>query len=55
MNKTNYNILKEMQKSEYVTFLKNALGFYHFLNNRGMRLAGGVNSKQKEGEYYESC
>lgn len=53
MNKTNYDIVKAMQKSEYVAFLKNALGFYHFLNNRGMKLVGGVNSKQKEGNFYE--
>ena len=47
MNKTNYNILKSMNKAEYVTFLKEALGFYHFLDNQGMQLQGSKNKSNK--------
>lgn len=53
MNTTNYNIVKNMQKREYIAFLKNALGLYHFLDNKGMKLIGGVNTKQKENNLYE--
>ena len=47
MNETNYNILKSMNKTEYVTFLKEALGFYHFLDNKGMQLQGSKNKSNK--------
>jgi len=52
MNKTNYSIVSNMQKSEFIAFLKNALGLFHFLDNKGMKLVGGMNSKPREDNFY---
>lgn len=53
MNRTNHYIAKHMQKREYLTFLKNALGLFHFLDNTGMKLIGSTNSKKKEKDLFE--
>ena len=47
MNTTNLNIAKSMKKREYITFLKEALGFFHFLDNQGMKMQGSKNTRDK--------